>query len=238
MPLPHSFTEKLHQNWTDGLFLDLQLLCNGQAIGVHKIVLCSHSPVFLTALSGPYQESEEEIYEVNDSSYPIVVGMVTFMYTGSYKAPDENSTVVHKGYAGVLFHAGMVALADKYLIPSLRELALREFRKCVDWETNLRALLQSVSGVYAIEGDGRAELRHILVNRFDSRLAFHIEDHGMEHLLREISEITPQFTIDLAMALLLTTSTARCQSCHETIHTARVRVSAGRIKCKTCGRKT
>ncbi|KAM3546491.1 hypothetical protein ARSEF1564_000549, partial [Beauveria bassiana] len=159
MPLPHSFAEKLHQNWSDGLFLDLQLLCNGQAIGVHKIVLCSHSPVFLTA---PYQESEKEIYEINDSSYPIVVGMVTFMYTGSYKAPDKNSTVVHKGHSGVLFHAGMVALADKYLIPSLGGLALRQFRKCVDSETNPRSLLQSVSGVYAIEGDGRAELCRIL----------------------------------------------------------------------------
>ncbi|KAK8145657.1 hypothetical protein G3M48_004178 [Beauveria asiatica] len=188
MALPPHFIQKLHQNQTEGLFRDLQLLCDGQIIDVHKIIICSYSPVLFAALSGPYQEQDEGVYEIKDSSYPIVLGMVEFMYKGTYKVSNHDSTAVHGGHPRVLFHAGMVALADKYLIPSLRELALSKFKKCVNSETDFRPLLQSVSGVYAIQGDGNAELRRILVSHFEDWFASYIGRDGMEDLLRDISK--------------------------------------------------
>ncbi|KAM3442117.1 hypothetical protein MY4824_001129 [Beauveria thailandica] len=238
MPLSQDFAEKLHQNLTDGLLLDLQLLCNGEAIGVHKIVLCSHSPVFLKALSGPYQEQDEGAYEIKDSSYPIVLGMIEFMYTGSYEAPDEELTVLREGNPKVLFHAGMVALADKYLISSLRELALKKYKDCVESETDFRSLLESVSRVYAIQGDWSADLGRILVDRLDSRLVYHIDEDGMEDLLREMSETSPQFGIDLAISLLLKAPTAQCSMCKETCHMEHARLCADSRICDYCGEDT
>ncbi|KAM3430532.1 hypothetical protein NHJ13734_007708 [Beauveria thailandica] len=234
MALPPHFIQKLHQNRTDGLFRDLQLLCDGQIIDVHKIIICSYSPVLFAALSGPYQEQDKGVYEIKDSSYPIVLGMVEFMYTGSYEAPDEDSTVLLEGHPEVLFHAGMVALADKYLIPSLRELSLSNFDECVESELDFRSLLRSVSGVYAIEGDGSAELRRILVSRFEVGLAAYIDENGMEDFLRKISDSNPQFTTDLATALLLTAPTARCNRCRIAVHMTQARVSTGPSRCDYC----
>ncbi|KAM3449329.1 hypothetical protein MY3296_007025 [Beauveria thailandica] len=234
MALPPHFIQKLHQNQTEGLFRDLQILCNGQIIDVHKIILCSYSPVFFAALSGPYQEKENGIYEIKDSLYPYVFAMVTFMYTGFYEAPYEDSTVLLEGHPEVVFHAGMVALADKYLIPSLRELALENFNECVELEMDFRSLLRSVSGVYAIEGDGSAELRRILVSRFEVGLASYIDENGMKDFLRKISESNPQFTTDLATALLLTAPTARCNQCRVAVHMTQARVTTGPSKCDYC----
>lgn len=153
------------------------------------------------------------MYEIKDSSYSHVSEMVKFMYTGSYEAPAENPTATGNANSSVLFHAKMAALADKYLIPSLQNLALSSFKTSVDSHKDWASLLRAVPGVYDTGAEESSQVREILVSCFQFDFSPHIRKVGMEDLLVEVSKASPQFSTDLLRALLRSTLMGTCRSC-------------------------
>ncbi|KAJ4164904.1 hypothetical protein LMH87_006557 [Akanthomyces muscarius] len=149
MPLSCAFTDSLWQNLIDA-----------------AIILGSHSPVFLTAISGPSTEEQNGEYEIEDATFIAVCKMVEFMYTGTYAAPPTDSSVADDICRDACFHAQMVALADKYLISALFEIARENFDASVASESNALALLGSVPDIYAIDADGGLALREILGKQY------------------------------------------------------------------------
>ncbi|OAA68819.1 BTB/POZ fold domain containing protein [Cordyceps fumosorosea ARSEF 2679] len=57
--------------------VDLYLLCELEMFGVHRIVLCSHSPVFRAALAGPFKEQADGVYEIKGSYISCVSQMIS-----------------------------------------------------------------------------------------------------------------------------------------------------------------
>lgn len=153
------------------------------------------------------------MYEIKDSSYSHVSEMVNFMYTGSYDAPAEDPTAAGNANSSVLFHARMAALAEKYLIPSLQNLALSSFKISVDSCKDWAGLLRAIPEVYDTGAEESSQVREILVSRFQSDFLPHFREVGMEDLLVEVSKASPQFSTDLLRALLRSTIMVTCRDC-------------------------
>ncbi|OAQ97998.1 hypothetical protein LLEC1_04761 [Akanthomyces lecanii] len=185
-----------------------------------KIILGSHSPVFLTAISGPFkvkqapafarhgsqadetQEKQTSEYEIKEATFAAVCKMVEFMYAGTYEAPPADSSVAQNICRDACFHAQMVALADKYLISALFEIARENFDKSVALEHNALELLGSVPDIYAIDADGSLALREVLVKNLDELLVEVGRDEVLRRAVEEVGKAVPPFSTDLLKTVL------------------------------------
>jgi len=90
-------------------FSDFTIICQGQEIKCHKMVLAVMSEVFKTAFTSKITEVQENRLEIEDASPESVKGMVSHMYTGSI--PTNIGDIV----------AEMLHLAEKYKVGSLKK---------------------------------------------------------------------------------------------------------------------
>lgn len=96
-----------------GDYSDMTLVCDGQEFKVHKLVMCSLSPVLAAAMKEPFeasiaylsfgrgrrltheQEAKTGVIQIKDFEAETVAQMVDFLYTGDYKvqtpAEEENT---------------------------------------------------------------------------------------------------------------------------------------------------
>ncbi|KAF5718243.1 hypothetical protein FMUND_5339 [Fusarium mundagurra] len=122
-----------------GEFTDFALICNGQTINVHKIIICGQSTVFQRACSGKFklllsdkhtfmaankvQEASAGIYDMYDHPLDVVNRMVEYLYTGAYEIPED---------ADLFTHASRFTLAGKYGIDGLQALTSKKYLECLD----------------------------------------------------------------------------------------------------------
>ncbi|KAH0489309.1 hypothetical protein TgHK011_009745 [Trichoderma gracile] len=108
---------------TKGELCDLELICYGEAIMVHKLVACLQSPVMKAACTGSFKEASGR-YEMKDCAFASVRRMVQFFYNGDYNAKSSKDEATEEMFV----HVAMFRLADKYLIDGLRTLSQIKFR--------------------------------------------------------------------------------------------------------------
>ncbi|CAI6088670.1 unnamed protein product [Clonostachys chloroleuca] len=70
-----------------GEYSDMKLVCQGCEFKVHKVVVCTQSPVLATAIQGVFQESRTGIINIENFEPSTVSRMVEFLYTGDYDDP-------------------------------------------------------------------------------------------------------------------------------------------------------
>ncbi|KAL7821849.1 hypothetical protein V8C26DRAFT_391131 [Trichoderma gracile] len=109
---------------TKGELCDLELVCYGEAIMVHKLVACLQSPVMKAACTGSFKEASGR-YEMKDCAFASVRRMVQFFYNGDYNAKSSDKD---EATEEMFVHVAMFRLADKYLIDGLRTLSQTKFR--------------------------------------------------------------------------------------------------------------
>ncbi|KAF3922527.1 hypothetical protein ABW21_db0201587 [Orbilia brochopaga] len=136
-----------------GKFSDFKITCKDKEWNVHKVVLCSQSDYFARACEAAFKERATG--EINLSCEPqeSVQQMLKFLYSGNYGI----QTTIHPQGVGTLtdptpadlatapreaetrrkllfsinmsrLHVAMYTMGDKYLIPTLKALALEKFR--------------------------------------------------------------------------------------------------------------
>merc|ERR550519_2626976 len=87
---------------------DLTIECGKEIFRVHKVVLCSRSPVFRAMMQGDMLEARKGEVIVTDVDPGTFAAMLHYVYTGELKEGlDLNN---------------MIYAADKYDLPGLREL--------------------------------------------------------------------------------------------------------------------
>ncbi|KAG6001846.1 hypothetical protein E4U21_003774 [Claviceps maximensis] len=127
-------------------FADYEIQCEGETIHVHKVVLCSASPVFDSACS---------------MSFKVVRCMLEYIYSGDYK--ERGNSQDDDGKASEL-HINVFALADRYIIPGLKECArvkLSAVFSRKSWDTT--GFVRSVKQVYRTTPQTATELRDLVV---------------------------------------------------------------------------
>ncbi|EGU80608.1 hypothetical protein FOXB_08892 [Fusarium oxysporum f. sp. conglutinans Fo5176] len=126
-----------------GEFTDFTLACDGRDIKVHKIIICSQSPVFRAACAGQFKL------------------MVDYLYTGDYSIDmnetDETNTASNSGALST--HAIMYALGDEYDIKGLRDLSARKYSWSLDESLELDNFLLSIPHVYTLTPESSRGLR-------------------------------------------------------------------------------
>jgi len=159
--------------------------------------------------------------------------MIDFLYKAQYdvgcgvgggsteRAEDESApaTATNAGDdlgAPLIVHARLYILGDKYDIPSLKELASRNYCKIVATQWNTKAFSESAEIIYNNIVVERDVLKDVIYEKARSNISTLINKPGFEGLLRR----TNDFAADILISLIqkqkdgtIMTCT-RCQSCY------------------------
>lgn len=84
-----SLSKDFQQLLRSGQHSDVKLICNGQSLQVHKLILITRSPVFSSMFGTPMQEQSTGVIELNEFSIDAVRLLCEFMYTDSIE--DETT---------------------------------------------------------------------------------------------------------------------------------------------------
>ncbi|KAH7147901.1 hypothetical protein DER46DRAFT_629941 [Fusarium sp. MPI-SDFR-AT-0072] len=225
-----------------GEFTDFAFVCEGQAIKVHKIIVCGQSTAFQKACTGKFkvplvakhtcmptdkaQEASSGIYDLNDHPLDIVNRMVEYLYTGTYATPDD---------ADLLTHATMFTLADKYGIGGLQELAIKKYLECLDESCNYHDFASSISQVYNLPRETSKTLRV-------GALVFARDNMGTALAATELAAVIDEFMYDcpeFARDLLsLSLRFSRMGTCDNFFCDSRgtVPIEILQCRCQKCGK--
>ncbi|KAI0182846.1 BTB/POZ protein [Xylaria flabelliformis] len=113
-PSAKAFCATLKQFFNNEHLADATIRCGSHEFKVHAIVFSAHSEFFYKAFCGQWKESKEgKTINLEEVEIDVVKAMIHFMYHFEYNYPDGVSTL--------LFDAKMYSIADRYIIPSLKD---------------------------------------------------------------------------------------------------------------------
>ncbi|KAK4893938.1 hypothetical protein LTR27_007744 [Elasticomyces elasticus] len=112
--LPPGFKEL----FLSGLYSDLTIVCGKCSFKVHKCVLHAQSSVFRTMLGGKFKEADQSVLTLEHDRPDVLAVLLQYSYHSSLPA---TSTVDDRALGE--FTVLIYAIADKYDVPGLRDLA-------------------------------------------------------------------------------------------------------------------
>ncbi|KAK3395033.1 BTB/POZ protein [Podospora didyma] len=148
-----------------GEYSDLKFVCQGQEFKVHKVVVCTQSPVLAAATRGPFQEATTGVIDIEGFAAEVVRSMVEYLYTGDYDPnprmnPDSRDGMGHisnpvqpLANEGVRHHVRVSVVADYYNIPGLAQLANAKIQSAPAGEWDAQALLDATKESLNIAND-------------------------------------------------------------------------------------
>ncbi|KAH7110418.1 hypothetical protein B0J13DRAFT_570183 [Dactylonectria estremocensis] len=166
-----------------GIYSDLKITCGGKEYPVHKVLLCTRSSFFKKACDSAFKEGESNTIDFLEDDTEAVDSMICYVYNGYYprtelvtmgpKIENLNSTwkIEEFGEATLglqieylTLHAKVYALAEKYEVSGLKEMALRNFKFIADGEACSRAEFSDACEIaYTTTIDSDRELRDAAV---------------------------------------------------------------------------
>ncbi|EGU73983.1 hypothetical protein FOXB_15505 [Fusarium oxysporum f. sp. conglutinans Fo5176] len=114
-----------------GLYSDLKITCGDKQYQVHKAIICPRSPFFGVACQNHFRESQSNIINLPEDDPEAVDSMIYYIYNGYYPKIDPGTHGEFTGGLQVKFlvlHAKVYALAEKYEVSGLKEMAQRCFQ--------------------------------------------------------------------------------------------------------------
>ncbi|KAL8296844.1 hypothetical protein RB597_006116 [Gaeumannomyces tritici] len=119
---------------------DLTISCGAKDYLVHKSIVCPRSDFFAKACRGPFKEAQEGKISLPEDDPVAVHSMVFYLYHLKYDVSqswkETSGEEVPKDGSELVEHAKVYALAEKYGIPCLKELARKNFKTAADEHWN------------------------------------------------------------------------------------------------------
>ncbi|TRX89369.1 hypothetical protein FHL15_009806 [Xylaria flabelliformis] len=167
-PSAKEFCATLKQFYNNERLADATIRCGSQEFKVHAIVVSTHSEFFYKAFCGQWKESKDgKTVTLEEVEVDVVKAMIQFMYHFDYNCPEGVSTL--------LFDVKVYSIADRYIIPSLKDYALAKVENAFDlspdpaiFPTNL--LLTVSSEVYSSTPESDRGLRDVVAEAFHKNL--------------------------------------------------------------------
>jgi hypothetical protein len=124
-------------------YSDMTIRCEGRDFKVHKVIMCTRSPVLRASMDSGCREAVESVYTIDRYPARMVDSMIKFCYTGSYDGPsagEENDDdgsdcidneadyddppgvlmeAVKYHWASIKHHTTLNAMGDFFLIDDL-----------------------------------------------------------------------------------------------------------------------
>ncbi|KAI1326540.1 BTB/POZ protein [Xylariaceae sp. FL0255] len=226
-PEKAAFCSSLQKFFNNGTFSDAAVHCQGQIFKVHSLVLSMHSEFFARAFNGPWKESSNGRHiDLEEVEVPVVEAMLHFMYHFEYTHPA--------GFYPLQFDAMVYSIADRYIIPQLKEYARKNFETGIrqNWGQSEEAfemeadektevevpedLPSVVFEVYETTPESDRTLRDLVVGICHRNNAIFSQDETFQATLSEV----PSFAADLVVygaqkGLEASTTTHWCLTCYE-----------------------
>ncbi|KAK8176726.1 hypothetical protein BC567DRAFT_296264 [Phyllosticta citribraziliensis] len=190
----------LREMLESGLYADLQLHCSdGSFYNVHKMVLCSQSAFFKSAVDPRNNFSDPYSNRIRlDKDEPAAVrALLEYLYRFEYDVPRDND----KG-ALFLFHIKVCAIGEAYGVKGLRDQAIDRAKIVFENAATVKDLRMdlAIKAIYEMDVASDSGLRHLIVELCTGKI----------HELLEIGEFSEAmdavgcFGNDLVRALVST----------------------------------
>ena len=220
---------------------DLKLKCGSEVFNVHKKVLCGQSKFFANACKDGFKEASSGVIDLSEDDPIAIKAMLQYCYTADY----AHGTALHAGVSdhktqsrnsiSNLILPQVYALAEKYGIRYLKELACSNFKQAADTDWESPFYPATISAVYTSTLPGDRSLRDITVANSKIHIDSLLKNPEFETMMEENGE----FGKDLVKAMgSKSTAEAQCAtygcgSCGKAM-TARLE-GVQQIFCLFCG---
>lgn len=171
-------------------YSDFKIICGNDVHNVHKAIVCSQSDFFAAACRFGQEAANGEIHLQEDKP-ALVKAMIQYLYHLEYDLPDSEDS---SEKAGLVFHAKMYSLADKYNIRGMKAFAQDHFRIRAQGNCRAKEFPAAIRIVYKTTVDEDRGLRDVVVD---------IISMNMDLLDRLDIKVAVRATANLAFELLM-----------------------------------
>ncbi|RMY54279.1 hypothetical protein D0865_04810 [Hortaea werneckii] len=167
-----------------GTYSDLTLVCGGKEFCVHKIILDAQSPVFHKLLNGSFkiQETGKSRIEVHDDPEAFEV-LIHYLY--NFTLPESTSSDSRSKPA---FAVRLYAIADKYNVEPLRDMAAQRLRKTVDVYA-VPTFVEAIRMVDELTPPSDKTLWKIVLPLMTGNITFLLGDRDFKDLLQDMPQL-------------------------------------------------
>ncbi|KAM0807592.1 putative BTB domain-containing protein [Seiridium cardinale] len=211
---------------------DFRILCEGQDILVHKVVICCQSAVFRAACNSVFKEATSGTFDMVEDSLPLVQRMIKYFYTGDY---DDGVEIY--GAEGMddpsaaRINARVFALADKYQISGLQCLSVEKYCRALEQANDMALFLGTVPDVFTLTPDTVRGLRQVAIKFARKHLGNSLGISEIKDLYDETIREAPEFTKDLLEFFFKSPVYGSCTTCD-----SNQPMDVLQCRCQTCGK--
>ncbi|KAH7149118.1 hypothetical protein B0J13DRAFT_550713 [Dactylonectria estremocensis] len=196
-----------------GVYSDLLIKCGTDEYYVHKILLCTRSPFFAKACDGPFKEGQSGEIDLPDDDPEAVASMICYLYRGCYPRVEADAERPQEKRLGspwnaetygeetislqdeyLCLHAKVYAIAEKYQVSGLKEMALRNFSFLVPRTISPHNFAEASEIAYTMTIDSDRGLRDLVVEVLFSKSQF-LEDEALKKLLKRLPDLTYDYVM-------------------------------------------
>ncbi|KAI9769799.1 MAG: hypothetical protein M1840_003793 [Geoglossum simile] len=227
----------------NGEFTDLTLSHGTRLFKVHRIIVCPQSKVFYKACTGGFEVGSLSyiltVANINQESFTSIIKVVDVSYVEVKKMnmsyddeiPEEAEQEMDPSISSLQLHARMFALGDRYDIPGLRDLAVKNYSsRCAVPGVSLE-LITSIHDVYTRTPASIRQLRDIAGILMRKNLPEMLDDKVVTAAYEELLTKVPDFTRDLLGTYVKAPLIGYCAACCSNQGMVPLQV-----KCVRCGR--
>ena len=184
-----------------------------------------------TAILTSKQESVSNTIKLEDDDLYIVERMISFMYFNTYSDQDPEPEEGPSSRSLLRTHAEVYAIADKYDLLELSELARAKYSSALTWECDPAAFLESIPKVYNLTPDSNRGLRDVVLRYARQHAEELREDEELMSLFESVAHSVPGFAAELLVQYMDAPIMGRCHDCgpHQ-------KVQVLQLRCKNCGK--
>ncbi|KAJ5159932.1 uncharacterized protein N7482_006936 [Penicillium canariense] len=217
-----------------GEFTDLALVCEGERINVHKVVVCSQSDVLHAACIGNFKEASSAVYEFLDDKKLIVGKLLSFFYTENYSDTIRTyETEPPSSCSALQLHARVFVLADKYIVKSLLALCVEKYQRRLQFLSDPIEFIESISEVYALPPTSTRTLKEVVAHFARINISNYLHEETVQMAYNSVAQSVPKFVKDLLDLYIEAPLLGNCGNCGQ-----HVPILALQGRCRQCRRGT
>jgi hypothetical protein len=159
----HEVAEDLCDLYKTAKNADFSITCGDRELRVHKAILAARSPVFAAMLEHNTEEAQTSNVQLDDIDAEVLSEMLHFIYSG--RSPNLSEMAPE-----------LLAVADRFALPGLKEMAEQVLRNCLGVESVCRILVLA-------DMHGAAQLKQDTVNFIAQNSAKVIRTEGWSKMI-------------------------------------------------------
>ncbi|KAL1999358.1 hypothetical protein VTN02DRAFT_4640 [Thermoascus thermophilus] len=196
------FNKLVGQLLESGQYSDFTIICGDREFRVHQAIVCPQSKIFERACTGKFVEASTKTMTLVQEDPAIIALMIDYLYTHSYKDTDDEEDdwdfsdtlkpqddEKKEEPARVPTCVRLYAVADKYMIPSLKSAARDRFAAWAVEHWSTPSFLLAVREIYENETGNYVELRDVAVRPMVARADDLFLKEEFVDLLRDFGEL-------------------------------------------------